>query len=152
MPAPRSVAAALLAYAAATDNREVNESAAAAWADILDEHVTLADGKQAIIAHRRTSTDYLMPIHVNAGVRAIRKARTDTIADTEIPPAQLADSPARALAWTREFRRAIGDGVGRDAATVRACAAVGVETPLQVEGTHRMPDVGRLVRRVPVAD
>lgn len=149
MPAPRSVAAALLAYAAATDNREVNESAAAAWADILDEHVNLADGKQAIIAHRRTSTDYLMPIHVNAGVRAIRKARTDTIADTEVPPAALDEHPARALAWTREYRRAIGDGELPEVAVKRACDAVGVEVPAQIEGARTMPEVGHLVRGVP---
>lgn len=143
-----AIGAALLAYAAATDNRTVTEEAARAWADILDDHVTLNDGKQAIIAHRRTSNEYLMPIHVNAGVRAIRKRRTDTIADVH-PPAELADTLARETAWTREYRRAIGDGATPDEATVRACAVVGVEVPLQVEGTHRMPEVGHLVRGVP---
>lgn len=144
-----AIGAALLAYAAATDNRTVTEEAARAWADVLDDTVTLSDGKQAIIAHRRTSTEYLMPIHVNAGVRAIRKRRTDAIADTEVPPAELSESPARALAWTREFRRAIGDGELHDAAVERACAAVGVAVPAQIEGTRRMPDVGHLARRVP---
>jgi hypothetical protein len=152
VPVSPAVGAALLAYAAATDNREVTEEAARAWADVLDDHVTPGDGKAAIIAHRRSSTDYLMPIHVNAGVRAIRRARTERIGIDEIPPAELAEQPARALGWTREYRRAIGDGETPDAATKRACEAVGVEVPLAIEGTHRMPAVGHLARTVPEGD
>jgi hypothetical protein len=144
-----AIAAVLLAYAAATDNRIITEEAARAWADVLDDHVTPADGKAAIIAHRRTSTDYLMPIHVNAGVRAIRRGRTERIGTEEVPPAELAENPARALAWSREYRRAIGDGEEHASAERRACESVGVAVPLAIEGTHRMPDVAHLARRVP---
>lgn len=152
MPVSPATGAALLAYAAATDNREVTEEAARAWADVLDDTVTLRDGKAAIIAHRRSSTDYLMPIHVNTEVRRIRRTRTDAIGAEEIPPAELAESPARALGWTREYRRARGDGAEHQAAEARACAAVGVEVPAQIEGTHTMPAVGHLARRVPAVN
>lgn len=152
MPVPPAVAAGLLAYAAATDNRTVTEEAARAWADVLDDHVTLADGKAAIIAHRRASGEYLMPLHVNLGVRAIRRARTDRIGDAEVPPPALDEQPARAAAWSREFRRAIGDGCDAGTAEVRACHAVGIEVPRAIQGTRVMPEVGHLVRRIPEAD
>jgi hypothetical protein len=145
MPVSPATGAALLAYAAATDNREVTEEAARAWADVLDDTVTLRDGKAAIIAHRRSSTDYLMPIHVNTEVRRIRRTRTDAIAADEIPPAALDHEPARALTWTREYRRAIGDGEAPDAATKRACDAVGVAAPLQLPTAPRPEAVKRLM-------
>lgn len=148
MPVSPAVGAALLAYAAATDNREVTEEAARAWADVLDDTVTLADGKAAIIAHRRSSTDYLMPIHVNAGVRAIRKARTDTIADVN-PPAELADKPHVENNWRREYARAIGDGEPPEAAFERASTALGIDVPAQIDTPRNLPELGRLVRRVP---
>lgn len=143
-----AVGAALLAYAAATDNREVTEEAARAWADVLDDTVTPRDGKAAIIAHRRSSTDYLMPIHVNAGVRAIRKQRTDTIADVN-PPAELADKPHVEAGWKREYARAIGDGETPEAAVKRACDALGIAVPAQIDTPRNLPELGRLVRRVP---
>lgn len=139
-----AVGAALLAYAAATDNREVTEEAARAWADVLDDHVGLKDGKAAIIAHRRTSTDYLMPIHVNTEVRRIRRTRTDAIGDVN-PPAILADLPDRENGWKREYTRAIGDGETPDAAVKRACDAVGVDVPLELETVPRPEAVKRLM-------
>src|SRR5690606_26424831 len=94
MPTSPAIAAALLAYAAATDNRNVTEEAARGWAAALDERVTPADGKAAIDTHRATSTDWLMPAHVNAEVRRIRKARADAMAEVN-PPADAATPLAR---------------------------------------------------------
>lgn len=152
MPVRPEIAAALLSWAAAFDNREVTRTAAIAWAEALDDCVTPEDGKAAITTHARTSSEYLKPLHVNTEVRRIRKERTDRIGMDETPPAELAENPARALGWTREYRRAIGDGETPDAATKRACDAVGIEVPLAIEGTHRMPAVGHLVRTVPEGD
>lgn len=152
MPVAPEVAAALLSWAAAFDNREVTRTAAIAWADALDDCVTPADGKAAITTHARTSSEYLKPLHVNIEVRRIRKIRTDAIGAEEIPPAELAENPARALGWTREYRRARGDGEEHAAAEKRACDAVGVEVPLAIEGTRRMPAVGHLVKTVPEGD
>lgn len=150
MPVKPSIAAALLMYAAAVDNRKDSEEAARAWAASLNDHVTIADGKTAIDSHRAVSTDWLLPAHINAEVRRMRRARTDAIGADEIPPAELSEHPMRALAWTREYRRAIGNGDLPEVATKRACEAVGVEVPPMIEGTRTMPEVGHLVRRVPM--
>lgn len=139
-----AIGAALLAYAAATDNREVTEEAARAWADVLDDTVTLTDGKTAIIAHRRGSTDYLMPIHVNTEVRRIRKARTEAMGPVN-PPAELADRPLVENNWKREYARATGDGELPEAAYKRACAALGIDVPLQLERVPRPEAVKRLM-------
>lgn len=144
MPVHPAVAAALLSWASATDNREVTPEASIAWADALDDHVTLEDGKAAITTHRRSSTDWLMPLHVNTEVRRIRKIRTDTIGDVN-PPAELADRPHAENNWKREYARAIGDGETPEAAVKRACDALGIGVPLQLEPTPRPEAVKRLM-------
>lgn len=142
------IASALLMYAAATDNRQPSEEAARAWAAALGDHVSITDGKAAIDAHRAVSTDWLMPAHINAEVRRIRKTRTDTIGKVN-PPAELADRPHVENTWKREYANAIGDGEEPDSATKRACAVVGVPVPLQIDSPRRLGDLGRLARRVP---
>lgn len=149
MPVNPEIAAALLSWAAAFDNREVTRTAAIAWAEALDDVVNLADGKAAITQHARNSSEYLKPLHVNAEVRRIRKERVERIGDGGIPPAELADKHYVEAAWRREFARAIGDGDQFDTAEKRACAAVGVEVPAVIEGGRAMPAVGHLTRRVP---
>lgn len=144
MPVHPAVAAALLSWASATDNREVTPEASIAWADALDDHVTLEDGKAAITAHRRSSTDWLMPLHVNTEVRRIRKIRTDAIGDVN-PPGELADRPALENSWKREYARATGDGELPDAAYKRACDALGIDVPLQLEPIPRPEAVKRLM-------
>lgn len=144
MPVHPAVAAALLSWASATDNREVTPEASIAWADALDDVVTLEDGKAAITAHRRSSTDWLMPLHVNTEVRRIRKIRTDAIGDVN-PPGVLSDRPALENSWKREYARAIGDGETPDAATKRACDALGIDVPLQLEPIPRPDTVKRLM-------
>jgi hypothetical protein len=139
-----SIAAALLAYAASTDNRQPSEEAAHGWANALDERVTLPDGKAAIDAHRATSTDWLLPAHVNAEVRRIRKARADAMGVVN-PPAELADRPALENTWKREYARAICDGEEPDAAEKRACDALGIDIPLQLEPIPRPEAVKRLM-------
>lgn len=129
MPVPPSTAAALLAWASATDNRDPdNETAARAWADALDDDVTIADGKAAISAHRASTDAWLMPSHINAGVRAIRRQRLDRMT-TPQPPETLDGSPVRELAWQRAYRAAIGDGRTEGEAMAAACTAVGIPTP-----------------------
>lgn len=146
MPVPPEIAAALLSWAAAFDNREVTRTAAIAWGDALDDVVTLEDGKAAITNHARTSSEYLKPIHINTEVRRIRKQRTDAIGELN-PPADL--DVADDIAWLRSYVRAIGDGKTPEAATEHACRALGIPVPAQIE-THRpLPELGRLVRRVP---
>lgn len=136
MPVHPSVAAALLAYAASTDNRTVTEEAARGWADALDAKVNLADGKAAIAAHRTRSADWLMPAHVNAGVLAIRRARLDAM-QTPQPPSSLDGHPAREIAWQRAYRDAIGSGAAADEAMAVACESVGTAAPSPVGSAGR---------------
>ena len=144
MPVSHTVAAALLMYAAATDNRQPSAEAAIGWANALDERVNPEDGKAAIDAHRATSTDWLLPAHVNAEVRRIRKARADAMGVVN-PPAELADRPALENNWKREYARAICDGEEPAAATKRACDALGIDVPLQLEPIPRPEAVKRLM-------
>lgn len=144
MPASPTVAAALLMYAAATDNRQPSAEAAIGWANALDERVTLADGKAAIDAHRTTSTDWLMPAHINAEVRRIRKNRADAIGDVN-PPAELADRPALENTWKREYARAVCDGELPEAAMKRACDALDIAVPQRLDPVPRSEEIKRLM-------
>ena len=133
-----SIAAGLLAWAAATDNREVTESAAIAWADALDDRVTITDGKAAITAHRAASGDWLMPSHVNAGVRKIRRDRLEN-AGTPQPPTSLDGHTGREKAWRLLWQRAIGDGHTTDEAVTIACADLGVDPDRPVINPAKRP-------------
>lgn len=145
MPVPPSVAAELLGRAAARDNRQPTRAQALAWSEDLHETVSLADGSAAISAHYQRTRDWIMPSEINSAVQAMRRTRTEKIGSDELPPAELDDQPARAVTWTREYRRAIGDGHEPDQATKRACAAVGVAVPAQIEPTRRPDEVRRLM-------
>lgn len=81
---PEEVAA-LLAYIAALDNREVTREMVVAWSPLLE----MADGETAIEAvrnHFATSTDYLMPAHV---VTYIREKRKRDAEGAPTPPREL---------------------------------------------------------------
>jgi len=60
-------------------------------------------------------------------VQSARKSRTARTSIEEIPPSELDDDPARAVAWTREYRRAVGDGKTPQAARLRACQVLGLK-------------------------
>lgn len=67
-------AAALLAVAAAFDNRKPDADAAQAWAIALDG-LRFTDCRDAIVAHYRATSDWLMPAMVIGHVRRVRDAR-----------------------------------------------------------------------------
>lgn len=64
----------VLTLAAAVDRRLVDEVTIAAWHDLIG-HLDFTDACEAVRVHRRTSVEYLLPAHVVAGVRDIRRAR-----------------------------------------------------------------------------
>ncbi len=144
MPISLSEAAELLGRAAARDNREPTRAAAIAWSEDLHESVSLGDGSAAISTHYQRTGDWIMPADINAAVRSMRRQRTDTIADVN-PPAELADRPAMENNWKREYARAIGDGELPEAATKRACDALGIDVPLQLDPIPRPEEVRRLM-------
>lgn len=63
----------LLAVISTFDNRRVEESTIAAWSAVFaGTPWTLAQAREAVVRHVRTSTDYLQPAHVIAGARIVR--------------------------------------------------------------------------------
>ena len=136
MSVPMSTAALLLTWAASFDNRYTPRSAdevwpaAEAWAAALHSTVSPADGKRAITAHYAASTDYLVPAHVNASVRALRARRLAEALDP-VPPAGLTAGEYRE--WLVECQRRIGDGMPSEDASREVREVMG------------LPDEGRLV-------
>lgn len=99
-------AAMLLTVAAAYDNRKPDEDAAKAWALALDG-LPYIDCRDAIVAHYRGSTEWIMPAVVRAAVRRIRAKRIDDHPPL-VPPPGLDDVQERR--WLTEARRRVGDG------------------------------------------
>ena len=99
-------AAALLAVAAAFDNRKPDPDAATAWAAALAEF-RFIDCRDAIVAHYRSSSEWLMPSKVIAEVKRIRGKRLDETPEPN-PPAEL--TPLETIAWLADVRRRIADG------------------------------------------
>ena len=108
-------AAALLAIAAAFDNRKPDADAAQAWALALDG-LRFEDCRDAVMTHYRTSADWLMPSVVIAAVKRMRRERIAAFGALPNPPAELDGDPTRTHAWTVDAIRRIGDGEITDAA------------------------------------
>lgn len=111
-------AAALLGIAAAFDNRKPDADAAKAWAVALDGF-RFEDCRDAIVAHYRVSSEWLMPQKVISEVKRIRGKR---IAEAVIEPPRDVD-PDDTLAYRRALRdatRAAADGNPIEAPTLHA--------------------------------
>ena len=64
----------VLTLIALVDRRVVDREAVLAWHDLIGD-LSERDALDAVRAHRRESTEYLVPAHVVAGVRRIRNER-----------------------------------------------------------------------------
>ena len=105
-----AAAADLLALAAAFDRRTIGKADAVAWADALHD-LAPADCAEAIRAHFRDSTDYLMPAHVRQGVKRIRADRIRSANSAIFEPDDAnPDDVAAYLAAIRDRRQAVADG------------------------------------------
>ena len=101
-------AAALLTVAAAFDNRKPDPDAAQAWALALGD-LPFTDCRDAIVAHYRKTTEWLMPAHV---LELVKRVRDKRIADHEgalTPPPHAREGDAH-RDWLREAKRRLGDG------------------------------------------
>lgn len=128
-------AAALLAIAAAFDNRKPDADAAKAWSLALDG-LRFEDARDAIVAHYRASTEWLMPAMVRAEVKRIRAKR---IGEQKLEPPRDID-PDDTLAyrrWLRATQRALGDGEQIEPPAV-------VVVPMPKELAAGMTQFGRL--------
>lgn len=98
----------LLTLMASYDRRKVGEADVAAWYAAMGD-LAFSDSRDAVIAHYRDSTEWIMPAHVRRRVAAIRQARLDAAGPTEIPQ-ELANRPIEAREWLQRTRNAIADG------------------------------------------
>lgn len=64
----------LLAKISLGDNRQVDQLVIDDWMETIG-FLDYRDAYQAVVAHRRESTEYLMPAHVKAGSARVRSAR-----------------------------------------------------------------------------
>jgi hypothetical protein len=74
----------LLTYASIIDNRTVTRESVAAWWEVLG-HLDVTLARQAIVQHRRESTEYLMPAHVIRGAQRLRTAARAIESPPECP-------------------------------------------------------------------
>lgn len=64
----------LLAKIQVGDNRNVDRLVLVDWMEVVG-HLDYRDAYEAVLHHRRASTDYLTQAHVIAGARRVREAR-----------------------------------------------------------------------------
>lgn len=96
----------LLGIAASFDNRKPSEEAAIAWSHALGE-LPFADCRDAVVAHYRRSTDWIMPGHIITAVKQVRAKRIEDHPPLTPPPDL---DPIETTAWLRGARRRIADG------------------------------------------
>lgn len=102
----RSEVAALLALAAAYDQRTIGQSDVLAWHELLAD-TNAADAMAVVKNHYATQRQRLLPVDVIEGVKRIRNKRLDDNPMPQ-PPAELTEPEYRA--WLRATTRAIADG------------------------------------------
>jgi hypothetical protein len=99
-------AAALLAIAAAYDNRKPDPDAATAWAMALDG-LRFEDCRQVVVKHYQRSRDWMMPVDVISGVKRLRADRILAFGPYDVPSGL---SGAEYAALIGNTNRRIGDG------------------------------------------
>ncbi len=102
-------AGALLTVAAAFDNRKPDADAATAWSVALDG-LRFEDCRDAVVAHYRGSSDWLMPAKVIAEVGRIRQRRLEAAPPLSPPDDLDPDDPGAYTRWWVAARTAIADG------------------------------------------
>jgi hypothetical protein len=112
-------AAALLGIAAAFDNRKPDADAAKAWSVAL-EGFRFEDCRDAVVAHYRASSEWLMPQKVITEVKRIRAKRVADFGPLPIPGDMDPDDTLAYRRWLRETQRHIADAEPVDAPQIHA--------------------------------
>jgi hypothetical protein len=73
---------ALLAKAAGYDNRTIGQGNVLAWHEALND-LRLDDCLQAVTLHHRSSSEYLMPVHIRRLAAEVRRERQERELETE---------------------------------------------------------------------
>jgi hypothetical protein len=108
-----SEAAEVLAVAKLVDNRQFDATTAMAWAQLLEPTITLDEALQALARHFATSTDYLMPAHVNQQVAAVRLERKQRIRDAGPPDFPDGLTYAQEQDYRRAYHNLVGNGMSK---------------------------------------
>lgn len=108
-----SEAATVVARLSAIDRRPESEATAMAWADALDDTMTLPDALEAVRIHQTNSTDWCQPAHLN---RIVRDMRRDRLAHAGVPPLPHGLTQAEERRWLAAWRAAAADGQADPAA------------------------------------
>lgn len=137
-------AAELLTLAAAFDRRTIGKADAIAWSDAL-AGLEPTDCAEAIRAHFRESTDYLMPAHVRQGVRKIRADRVRAADSSLLDPHDV--DPADVNGYLEARRRriaAVAAGYDVDREPLEPANRAEVEKLLRdtLKALPSMPSVG----------
>lgn len=129
------------------------EGQAAVWAMALEDvsYVTAQEVARAMVKGRTSDMRWVTPGDIRSEVARLRKQRTSAIGVVN-PPAELADRVADTITWQRAYVEAIGDGDAPDVAEKRACDALGIAVPQQLDTPRRLGELGQLVRRPPETD
>lgn len=75
----------LLAKISLGDNRQVDQLVIDDWMETIG-HLDYRSAYEAVVQHRRESTEYLQPAHITARVRAKRRAALPQTMSEEAPP------------------------------------------------------------------
>lgn len=119
----------LLRACAFYDNRKVTKEAMVAWSHAIQSDVTKHDALQAIADHHGESTEYILPVHINRRVKAIRRERLQRAGTPPVPGGL---TQAQEREWTRVWCAQVKNGHAPDRAAWMASTEMGVppELPL----------------------
>lgn len=108
----RSEVAELLARVVAFDRRTIGDSDVLAWYEVLSD-IDYQDALAAVVGHFKISQEWLMPVHVRTGAKALRRERLSRVVD-HVPDAD-PDIPLDYIHALREGRSRVASGeVQRD--------------------------------------
>ena len=98
----------LLNLISSTDGRNLTQQMPVAWMEIIGD-LDFEDSKAAVVDHFQSSTEWLMPAHVRAGVKRIRDKRLTAVGVDYIYPNR-ADDEIDMIGVRRELIDAIASG------------------------------------------
>lgn len=112
---------AVLAKIQAYDQRNVGEANLAAWTEALAD-VEVADALDAVAHHYKTTSTWIMPIHILTRIREVHRQRLTDAGPCDYPSGMsLAQERDYRQLWQEQVRR----GATRDGATVAADQIIG---------------------------
>jgi len=132
----------LLAAIALGDNRTTDDTAVAYWAGLLYD-IRLEDALNAVVVHRRESTEWLQPAHIIRLVRAERARRIDAANLVYEPIGE--ESTRQFLDRIAATYRAAGDG-RMDPRNIGLALDPGPSTPAVPDEVQALTEARKAIR------